>query len=164
MDREAAERALVKIAKQSAFGTSPLATWRHLRGEAFRGETTIETANTLYRFIDGVFAARARRPLPGQVAPWESPPAMRGVELIGFLSNEGGLWSLSPRWRDGAWAVLTTPHASFTLTSPTLSCTIARPPSTKNVLTAPPTQPPTVRRPAPPSMTKLQTAPIVVGS
>src|SRR5690242_20575923 len=120
MDREAAEKALVKLARQSA------ATWRLLRGEAFAGSTTLETANTVYRFEDGVFSARAPRS-PRALPAWESPPNMKGVELIGFLTDEGGLWSLSSRWRPGALAVITTNGQAFTLTSPTLACTTERP-------------------------------------
>ena len=149
MDRAAAEKALLKLARQSA------ATWRHMRGEAFLGDTTFETANTTYRFKDGVFSGRARRAVD---ASFESPPKMRGVELIGFLANEGGLWSLSPRWRPGALAVITTNDQALCLTSPTLSCTIERPatpPERSDVFDVAGHAPPTVRRPAPPSMTRL---------
>ena len=159
MDREAAEKALIKLARQSA------ATWRCVRGEAFLGHTTIETANTLYRFQDGVFSGRAPK-VASTMPAWESPPNMKGVELIGFLADEGGLWSLSPRWRPGALAVITTNDQAFTLTSPTLSCTIERPsrplrktPRRSDVFAVPGSAPPTVRRPAPPSMTRLQPAP-----
>ena len=160
MDRAAAEKALIKLAKQTA------ATWQRVRGEAFLGDTTVETANTLYHFKDGVFAGRAPKPAAGQTPAWESPPNMKGVELIGFLADEGGLWSLSPRWRPGALAVITTNDRAFTLTSPTLSCTIERPsrplrktPRRSDVFAVPGAVPPTVRRPAPPSMTRLQPAP-----
>jgi hypothetical protein len=160
MDREAAEKALVQLAERSA------ATWLRVRGEAFVGDTTIETANTVYRFKDGVFSGRAPRPLSNQEQlAWESPPTMAGVELIGFMADEGGLWSLSPRWRSGALAVITTKVKAFTLTSPTLSCTIERPdpvrtiPERSDVFDVPTKRPPTVRRPAPPSMTRLQPVP-----
>jgi hypothetical protein len=152
MDR--AREALIKIAKQSA------ATWQSVRAESFPGDTVVETANTLYRFKDGVFSGRARKPAPGELTAWESPRSMSGVELIGFLAYEGGLWSLSPRWRPGALAVITTNEKAFTLTSPTLACTIQspppEPPATRSVFNVPPT----VRRPAPPSMTRLQPAPM----
>jgi hypothetical protein len=151
MDR--AREALIKIAKQTA------ATWQRVRGTTFLGETTIETGNTLYRFIDGVFAGRARRPAMGTLPAWESPTDMQGVELIGFLADEGGLWSLSPRWKPSALAVMTTHDQAFTLTSPTLSCVIERARAAATVVVGP-SHPPTVRRPAPPSMTRLQSAPM----
>jgi hypothetical protein len=181
MDRDAAERALVRLARQSA------ATWQRIRGQTFRGHTTLETANTLYRFDDGVFAARAPRltlhadggaaDLDQTLADpaWESPPAMAGLEIIGFLADEEGLWSLSPRWRPGALAVLwrradpaadTQREDGFTLTSPTLSCVIERPvplsraiPERSDIFIVPSRRPPTVRRPAPDSMTRLQPVP-----
>jgi len=149
MDREAAQRALLKLAKQAA------STWQQARGEMFRGDTTIETANTVYRFKDGVFSGRAPKPKTNEAPAWESPPSMTGIELIGFLANEDGLWSLSPRWKAGALAVMTTKVAAFNLTSPTFRCVIEAPARA----TLPPKPPPTVRRPAPPSMTRLQPAP-----
>ncbi|MCW5837436.1 MAG: hypothetical protein KIS78_33900 [Labilithrix sp.] len=157
MDRAAAEKALVKLAAQTA------ATWQRVRGEAFLGETILETANTVYRFVDGVFSARAPRARAGQAPAWESPPAMNGVLLLGFLSDDGGLWSLSPGWRSGSLAVITTNTHALTLTSPTLACTIARPEPhvaarRSSGSLAPASPPPTVRRPAPPSMTRLQSA------
>jgi len=160
MDRQAAEKALVTLAKQTA------ATWQQVRGEAFLGDTTIETANTVYQFKDGVFSGRAPKPAPGEAPAWESPPRMKGVELIGFLADEGGLWSLSPRWREGALAVITTHEKAFTLTSPTLACAIVRrerplraAPERSDVFSVPSARPPAVRRPAPPSMTRVQLAP-----
>ena len=159
MDRQAAEKALIKLAKQTA------ATWQRVRGEAFLGDVTIETGNTLYTFKDGVFSGRAPKPAAGNAPAWESPPNMKGVELIGFLADEGGLWSLSPRWRSGALAVITTNEKAFTLTSPTLACTIERPerplreaPERSGVFVVPSSRPPTVRRPAPPSMTRIMQA------
>jgi hypothetical protein len=161
MDHDAARKALVKLAKQSA------TTWRSVRGETFLGDTTVETGNTLYRFKDGVFSGRAPKPAAGEAPAWESPPSMVGVELIGFLADEGGLWSLSPRWRFGALAVITTNNNAFTLTSPTLACTVERPapplrtaPASSDVFAVPSSRPPTVRRPAPPSMTRVQPAPM----
>lgn len=160
MDRGSAEKALIKLARQTA------TTWRCIRGEAFVGETTIETANTIYRFEDGVFSGRAPRVAKNTAPAWESPANMKGVELIGFLADEGGLWSLSPRWRPGSLAVITTNDQAFTLTSPTVACTIQRParplrqaPERSDVFMVPGSAPPTVRRPAPPSMTRLQPAP-----
>jgi hypothetical protein len=160
MDRDAAEKALIKLARQTA------ATWQRIRGEAFHGHTTIETGNTLYRFVDGVFSGRAPRPAAGEAPAWESPANMKGVELLGFLADEGGLWSLSPRWRSGALAVITTNEKAFTLTTPTLTCEIQRPepplrvaPQRSDVFAIPASRPPAVRRPAPPSMTRLHPSP-----
>jgi hypothetical protein len=45
---------------------------------------------------------------------------MKGVELLGFLFQDRGLWSLSQEWRAGSLAVITTSSRSLTLTSPTL--------------------------------------------
>ncbi|MBX3218805.1 MAG: hypothetical protein KF850_42760 [Labilithrix sp.] len=160
MDRGAAEKALVKLATQTA------ATWQRVRGEAFLGETILETGNTLYRFVDGVLSARAPRPARADQAPeWASPLSMKGVVLLGFLADAGGLWSLSPGWRPGSLAVITTNAQALTLTSPTVACTISRPERSRaetaarsSQPAAPATPPPTVRRPAPPSMTRLQPA------
>lgn len=161
MDRDKALAPLIKLAEQSA------ATWRRVRGEAFAGETTIETGNTLYRFKDGLFFTRAPRPEAPTIAgpKWETPANMRGVELIGFLADEGGFWSFSPRWRRGALAVLTTSDKTFTLTSPTRDCTIRRPrvarevPERSDVFPVPGARPLAVRKPAPTSMTRIQAAP-----
>jgi len=165
VDREKAEVALVRLARQSA------ATWQRVRGEAFLGETIVETSNTIYRFENGVFTGRAPKLSRGD---WDSPPAMLDLEIIGFLSDEGGFWALSPRWREGSLAVLwrmssdSAADKGFTLTSPTVACAIARPepaviardvPERSDVFTVPSSKPPTVRRPAPPSMTKLHPMP-----
>lgn len=160
MDRWTAEKALIRLARQSA------ATWRSVRGAAFLGEITIQTGNALYHFKDGVFSGRALKPKNGDLPAWESPPEMQGVELIGFLADESGLWSLSPRWRPGALAVMSSSKDGYRLTSATLACTIVRPeaplrtaPAGSDVFDVPGSRPPTVRRPAPPSMTRLQLAP-----
>ncbi len=146
MDREAAEKALIKLARQSA------ATWQRVRGEAFLGTATIETANTVYRFADGILVSRTSKTADASASSVDVPR----VELIGFLTKEDGLWSLSPRWRSGALAVITTKGRAFTLTSPTLSCTIERAaPERSDVFRVPGTAPLSVRRPAPPSMTRL---------
>jgi len=159
MDREVASEPLIKLAEQSA------ATWRRVRGEAFAGETMVETGNTLYRFIDGVFSARAAKS-PGGWPAWESPAHLIGVELIGFLADEGGFWSFSPRWREGSLAVIATKGKTFTLTSPTRACRFERParslrkaPDRSDVFNVPGSRPLEVRRPAPPSMTRIQLAP-----
>jgi hypothetical protein len=152
---------LVKLARQSA------ATWHALCAQAFSGESKIETENTLYRLEDGVFAGRAKKP----GAAFETPAAMKGARLLGFLVDEGGLFSISPRWRRGALAVFWKPGSdkaeidpkSIVLTSATLSFERKEPepqpwvrPNTgshSNIRRR--GRPPTLRRPQPPSMTRV---------
>jgi hypothetical protein len=164
MDRDAARRAVINLTRQSA------ATWQRVSRETFPGETTIETTNTLYRFKDGVFFGRAPKTSASDAAAWESPPSMAGVELIGFLADEDGLWSLSPRWRPGSLAVLCRPgdraaaldDGAFLLTSPTATCTIQRPGragASRGASAISRGGPLLVRRPAPLSMTRLQPRP-----
>ena len=160
MEREvAALEPLIRLAERSA------ATWRQVRGEAFAGETTIETRNTVYRFEDGLLVGRTTKSRRGS-ADWNSSLATQKVELIGFLADEGGFWSFSPRWREGALAVMTADEKRFLLTSPTCACAIDRPrlplrsvPERSDVFHVPGSRPPVVRRPAPPSMTRIQLAP-----
>jgi hypothetical protein len=149
---------LIKLAEHSAV------TWS--KGEAFAGETTFETNNTVYRFQDGVFSGRAKRPEAGAEPTWESPPAMARFELVGFLCDEGGLWSLSPRWRAGALAVIATSKQVYMLTSRTIACTFRRPPpitreapEQSDVFELPVRRQPHVRRPPPPSLTRVQALP-----
>jgi hypothetical protein len=159
MAREDALEPLVKLAEQSA------AAWKRVRAEAFAGETIFETANTRYRFVDGIFSARA--PIAtehGRVA-WESPVLLKGLELIGFFTDEGGFWSFSPKWREGALAVIAAEGKTFTLTSPTRAFQNERPlaprqaPTRSDVFDIPRSRPLEVRRPAPPSMTRIQAMP-----
>ena len=83
---------LAKLAPMAAGG------WHALGAQMFPGELSLATTNTVYRFKNGVFQGRARK----NARTFECPKAMRGLRLIGFLHDEGGLWSLSPRWREGA--------------------------------------------------------------
>jgi hypothetical protein len=148
---------LVKLARQSA------ATWNAMAAEAFRGEAKFETANTIYRFIDGVFASSAQKPSRS----FDYPDALRGIRLIGFLAYENGLWSLSPRWRSGSLAVFWRPGASdersIIVTSATVAFALEAPParpskkivSISGIVRKPESRPPTLRRPAPPSMTRI---------
>lgn len=146
---------LVKLAMRSA------AAWHALGPRVFPGELSVETANSTYRFKDGVFLGRVRRP-----ARWfDAPRAMRGLRLVGFLADEGGLYSLSPRWRAGAHAVLwkpgeTTDERAFTLTSPVVDVAAEEPEPkpTPWVDRPPPSEPPSFRRLSPPSMTRLHLA------
>lgn len=150
---------LAKLARQSAAALHAMAH------EAFRGEASIETANTVYRFRDGVFVACARKP----ARAFEAPSAMQDLRLIGFLSYDRGLWSLSPRWREGAiavfWRTSGIDERAFVLTSPTVAFALEAPPrepasrgSISGVMRRPDSLPPPLRRPAPPSMTRVLTA------
>lgn len=114
MDRQLAEAALEKLAPQFQL------VWRRTRHRSFRGEILIDTENTTYRFVDGMFMARSTR-RPHAFPVWECPPWMKGVELVGFLHRERGMWSLAPTWSEGSLAVITTSTRSLTLTSPTVS-------------------------------------------
>jgi hypothetical protein len=154
------KKMLAKLARESA------ATWNALAAEAFRGEARFETANTIYRFIDGVFASSAQKPSRS----FEYPDALHGIRLIGFLAYENGLWSLSPRWRPGVlgvfWRSGGMDERSFVVTSATVSFSLESPAarSSKNrisvsgVVRRAESRPPTLRRPAPPSMTRLHPA------
>jgi len=128
---EAPTTFLARIAPQSA------AAWQALGGETFPGEVEVETSNRVYRFCDGIFVSRGSR---GATEADEDDGGMSNMRLVGFLADEGGLWSLSPRWRPGAHAVMWRPFdddgpspstaapfapvepPSFLLTSPVLSC------------------------------------------
>lgn len=162
MDRVASLQPIVALAEHSA------TIWRHVRGEAFAGTATFETANTVYRFVDGVFAGRMDRREPAKTPAWDTSPSLAGVELIGFFANEGGFWSFSPKWRAGSLAVFVTRAKTFTLTSPTRAYRMARPsgpvraaPEQSDVFDRPRSRPVAVRRPAPLSMTRIQAIPAV---
>lgn len=157
---------LAKLARQS------VATWNAMSEEAFRGEARFETANTIYRFIDGVFASSAQKPSRS----FEYPEALRGIRLVGFLAYENGLWSLSSRWRSGSLAVFwrsraNTDERSFIVTSATVAFTLEAPPaqapktrlSASGIVRRAESGPPTLRRPAPPSMTRLHPADRPIG-
>lgn len=174
--RDAPLRFLSQLAPDSANA------WHTLGGSAFPGELSIDTGNSVYRFHNGVFTSRAKRP----ERFFDAPKAMRGTRLIGFLheDDEGDLWSLSPCWRPGAHAVLWrvggTDAASFILTSPTRSFALEEPepkpspapshgpnpepwvarrsPSHSGVLQRRIARPPSFRMPLPPSMTRLHPA------
>lgn len=146
------------LARQSA------AAWRAVRGDAFNGAVTIETTNRVYRFEDAVFAGRAGKAPPGAETRWETPPEMAGAELVGFLANEGGLWSLSTRWRPHVMAVLTTNNRTFTLTSPTSAFSVRAapeepPPPASGTRRRPSSSPPGPSRPTSPSLTRAHATP-----
>lgn len=164
MVRDVSSAPIVKLTEQSA------AAWRGVRGVAFSGATTLETGNTLYRFEDGVFFGRAPTCSNVDVAAWVSPIPLREAELIGFFADEGGFWSFSTKWRKGALAVILTKEKTFTLTSAVRSCRIERPskpmraaPSSSDVFDIPRPRSLAVRRPAPPSMTRIQVMPARAG-
>ena len=149
---------LARLAPQSA------ATWHALGSQSFPGESSLETTNGLYRFRNGVFISRARRPSRS----FDAPKHLRSVRLIGFLADEGGFWSLSPRFRPSAHAVLWKPGdcdaKSFVLTSPCVSIVIEDPEPTpwsrpSGVQARRPlARPPSIRELEPPSMTRLHPA------
>lgn len=113
MDRIAAETALKNLAAR--FGKA----WIKRPNEPFQGEIVVTTENTIYRFVDGTFAGRSN--VEGAMATaWETPPWMSGVRLVGFLSRDGGMWSLSTTWKQGAMAVITSKGQALTLTSATV--------------------------------------------
>ena len=163
---------LAQIANPSA------ATWHAVGGRMFKGEATVETGNRVYHFRDGVFVSRSS----GPSRSYEAPTQMIGMRLVGFLANEGGLWSLSTRWRPGSHAVLWRPSApgeaidpkSFLLTSQTASFTVEEPEpqpwiapaapkrgSQSGVRARRPARPPNIVRPSPPSMTRLHAGPVI---
>jgi hypothetical protein len=112
---------LAKLAPMSAGG------WHALGAQIYPGELSVATDNSVYRFKGGVFLGRARK----NARTFDVPKEMRGLRLVGFLHDEGGLWSLSPRWREGAHAVLWKPseteEQAFLLTSRTREFTIDEP-------------------------------------
>jgi hypothetical protein len=132
------------------------AAWHALAGRTFRGEASVETTNGVYRFRNGVFVSRLKKPLRS----FEAPKEMLGLRLIGFLAAEVGSFSLSPRWRHGTHCVLWRPGTgdpkSFMLTSPCLSyATDASESSHSGVQARRLVRPPSIREPEPPSMTRL---------
>jgi hypothetical protein len=136
--------------------------WHALGAQIYPGELSIATDNGVYRFKNGIFQSRAKK----AARSFECPKAMRGVRLIGFLFDEGGTWSLSPRWQRGAHAVLwkegATDAQSFVLTSPTKDFTLeepdptaARAPSPSGFVLRRTARPPSIRQPLPASMTRI---------
>lgn len=148
--------------------------WQALGAQIYPGELSIATDNGVYRFKNGIFQSRAKK----AARSFECPKAMRGLRLIGFLFDEGGMWSLSPRWQAGAHAVLwkegETDAQSFVLTSPTKDFTLEEPdpkpvgpgpkpipwattraPSQSGFMRRGTARPPSIRRPLPASMTRI---------
>lgn len=156
---------LVKLARQSA------STWTALAAQAFRGEASLETSNTIYRFRDGMFVSCATK--PSQV--FTAPEGLRDLRLVGFLAYENGLWSLSPRWRQGAaavfWRAGGVDERSFIVTSATVSWVLEAPASVSErervpisgVVRRMGSRPPTLRPPTRESMTRVLPAAAAVG-
>ncbi len=148
--------------------------WHALGAQTFPGELSVATDDGVYRFVNGVFRGSAKE----AARSFALPKTMRGLRLIGFLFDEGGMWSLSPRWRAGALAVMwkdgEVDAESFVLTSPTRDFTIdepdprpsqpgpkptpwatARPSSPSGIKLRRAARPPSIRRPLPASMTRI---------
>ena len=145
---------LVKLARQSA------ASWTAMAADAFRGEASLETSNTIYRLRDGVFVSCASK----RSQAFTTPESFRGLRLIGFLAYANGLWSLSPRWRAGVLAVFWrggTDERSFIITSATAGWSIDASAAAGDRKRAPISG--VVRRPAPPSMTRVLPAAAAAG-
>jgi hypothetical protein len=135
------------------------ARWRALGAQMFAGEISIATANSVYRFHNGVFVSRAKKP----ARFFDAPKSMRGVRLIGFLSEN----ALSVHWTAGASAVLwngSLGEDAFIFTSATIELTIEEP-EPKPVESGPKPSPwhahagaRALARPLPASMTRLHNA------
>lgn len=141
---------LVKLAPSSAEG------WIALGAEVFRGGAELETTNSVYLFHDGVLTGRARKPARST----ETPSALVGLRLVGFLSEEDGLYALSPRWRPDALGVFfrakragAPDPRSFVVTTQTVAFTVEPPPSGARLRKA--MHPPAFVRPVPASLTRL---------
>ena len=170
--RDAPLRFLAEIAPRGAH------VWRDLGKADYRGDIGLATDNSTYRFHDGVFVSRAKRPQTF----FDSPRSMRGLVLVGFLSEDDAhdRWVLATEWRAGAhavfWRVGGADATSFVLTSPTSSFTqeIAREPEPSpwlerrlahsGIVKKVPrriARPPSLRLPAAPSMARLHPAAVV---
>ncbi len=159
---------LAELAPMAAGG------WLALGTRIYPGELSVATATArVYRFKNGIFQSRATK----GARSFECPKEMRGLRLIGFLFDEGGMWSLSPRWQPGTHAILwkegATDAQSFLLTSPTNDFTldepdpkpsepgpkpipwVSRAPSASGIMLRRAARPPSIRRPLPASMTRI---------
>ena len=89
-------RAMLKQLAQSC-----AATWgRPMR--ALRGETRVETKNTIYQFRDGVCIAVTRRD-----GAWRADPTVFiGMRLVGWLAHGDPHAGLTDAWTPGAYALL----------------------------------------------------------
>ena len=159
------------LAQLAAKGGEPAATaWRELGNTAYRGDIGIATGNSTYRFRDGVFVSRAKRPQTF----FDSPRSMHGLLLVGFLSEDDARdrWVHAVAWRAGShavfWRTTGVDATCFVLTSPTSSFDLEPSPWIDPRLIAHPgtiekvprriARPPSLRVPAAPSMTRLHHA------
>jgi hypothetical protein len=163
---------LAELAPMAAGG------WQALGAQIYPGELSLATDDGVYRFKNGIFQSRART----AARSFECPKEMRGLRLIGFLFDEGGMWSLSPRWQAGAHAAMwrdgETDGDSFVLTAATTDFTLDEPdpkpsqpgpkptpwatrppPSQSGIMLRRIARPPSIRRPLPPSMTRIHLGP-----
>lgn len=128
----------------------------------FRGETSVETRNTIYRFRDGVCFAVASRDARRR----DRASALVGMRIVGWLTPAGPAGSPLPRmtltWSKGTCAVLWRANVtgeddgSVALTSPTTDFTRGVSPTRLQAFhdTQPPCDSSTYRRssvPSPPS-------------
>jgi hypothetical protein len=91
---------------------------------ALRGETRIETRNTIYQLRDGVCIGITRRESHG----WRADPTVFiGMRVVGWLAYENPRAGITAAWRPGSYAVLWRQrrakdvHSSVALTSASLS-------------------------------------------
>jgi hypothetical protein len=152
---------------------------------ALRGETRVETRNTVYRLRDGI-CERIDRDGGGRPGS-AHPDAFVGMRIVGWLLRDDPRSPLSLEWQPGAYAVLWRPRmgptdrSAVALTSPTIAfqrvvrsvtpapsgiVRVSTPPplpAAAQRRTAPPIRPalaqpptpPSVPRPPPPSTTRL---------
>jgi len=168
--RDAPLRFLTQLAASSS------AAWNTVGSDAFLGDLSLTTDNSAYRFHHGMFVSRAKN----SARFYDSPKAMRGMLLIGFLHEDDAndRWTLSTSWRPGSHAVLWrlrgTDATSFILTSPTATFLLEEPqlkadpdpspwiarrsPSQSGIIPRRSARPPSCRMPLPPSMTRLHLA------
>jgi hypothetical protein len=124
---------------------------------ALRGETRIETRNTIYQLRDGVCVGVTRRTSNG----WRADPTVFiGMRVVGWLAYENPRAGLAPAWRPGSYAVLWRPrrtadiHSSVALTSATLAFEKVSPPKKST----PPPLPARASSPPPPPPAPARTS------
>lgn len=142
---------LVKLAPSSAAG------WLALGAVVFRGTSELETTNSVYALENGILVSRTKK----GSANVELPKGLVGLRLVGFLTDEDGLYGLSPRWSEGSLAVLfrvpkgerTPDERSFVVTTATRAFRVPPPASGPRLVRS--VHPPSVRHPLPASLTRL---------
>lgn len=139
------------LAEQSA------AAWQALSAKMFHGDVTIETEGSLYRFVNSAFRGQARK----ADGVFEMAPTLVGRRLIGFVVDEGGFWSLSPRWVRGTQALLWKPQgegSSFVVTSRTTTIDLRQGDTASAPSRRPRERLESRRNPMPASLTRLHLA------